>query len=72
MAPDEDICLHDGVEDASDCPKAVNVQPCEHGVVEKDDDGRDRWFYVCLDCDQVVELTAPDEDGKSYWEVVDA
>jgi hypothetical protein len=46
------------------------VEECEHKRVEKDDDGRDYWFHVCLDCDEVVELSDPDEDGKCYWEVV--
>jgi hypothetical protein len=44
---------------------------CPHDHVLKDDDGRDRWFYVCDDCDQVVHLTEPDEDGQSYWEAIE-
>lgn len=50
---------------------AEDEEPCPHEHVEKDDDGRDYWFYICLDCDKAVYLTEPDEDGKSYWEVVE-
>jgi hypothetical protein len=50
------------IEDEEDCP---------HEHVLKDDDGRDNWFYVCDDCDTVVRLTEPDEDGQSYWEAVE-
>jgi len=44
---------------------------CPHDHVLKDDDGRDYWFYVCDDCDTVVRLTEPDEDGHSYWEAIE-
>lgn len=56
----------DGSDPCDDCR-----EDCPHEHVIKDDDGRDRWFYVCDDCDQVVELSEPDEDGKSIWEVVE-
>jgi hypothetical protein len=46
-------------------------EPCPHEHVLKDDDGRDNWFYVCDDCDTVVRLTEPDEDGHSTWEAIE-
>ena len=47
----------------------VRSTECSHDQVERDDDGLDRRFFVCLDCGQEVSLTEPDEDGQSFWEV---
>lgn len=50
-----------------DCIDCVG---CDHKHVEPDDDGLFLHFNRCADCDQVVVLTAPDEDGQSFWEVM--
>jgi hypothetical protein len=43
---------------------------CPHDKVGRDDDGQGRRWCVCAVCEQEVALSDPDEDGKSYWEVV--
>jgi len=54
-----------------DAEIVADEEDCPHDHVLKDDDGRDNWFYVCDDCDTVVRLTEPDEDGHSYWEAIE-
>ena len=66
--PDDGLVLIAGVlYDA----ETLDEVECPHDHVQKDDDGRDYWFYVCDDCDKNVYLTEPDEDGHSYWEIVE-
>ena len=45
-----------------------DVEPCPHDHVEPDDDGLNRRFFVCIDCDKEVRYTAPDENGSVEWE----
>ena len=63
---------HDGHGIAPPVPEAEeeDCDCCSHPHVEKDDDGLDGRWFVCTSCNQIVELSDPDEDGKSYWEVM--
>ena len=45
--------------------------PCDHADVQKDDDGLRQTGWVCLDCEEHVEPSEPDEDGHVIWEVVE-
>jgi hypothetical protein len=60
-APDDGKVLIAGVlYDAETGEEAV--EPCAHENVLKDDDGRDNWFYVCDDCEEIVV-----DDGEGNW-----
>jgi len=48
----------------------VEDEDCTHEHVERDDDGLDGRWHVCLDCDKTVVPMA-DEDGMPYWEVIE-
>ena len=45
-------------------------EDCIHEHVERDDDGLDGRWHVCLDCNETVVPMA-DEDGMTYWEVME-
>jgi phage anti-repressor protein len=51
--------------------ECIDCVGCDHSRVDADDDGLSRRFHVCLDCDREVVLSEPDEDGQSFWEVID-
>ena len=48
----------------------VEEEDCTHEHVERDDDGLNGRWHVCLDCDKTVVPMA-DEDGMPYWEVME-
>ena len=49
----------------------VEDEDCPHNRVERDDDGLNARFFVCIDCNREVRYSGPDEDGHVEWEVVD-
>jgi len=51
-------------------PQFRDPDSCLHDKVGREDDGLGRRWLACVDCGEEVTLSDPDEDGKTYWEVV--
>jgi hypothetical protein len=49
-----------------DCPLC---RECNHPEVERDDDGLNRWYYVCQKC--WAEVTPVNDPEGPYWVSLD-